>query len=151
MTDRPERLESKWADRDYPVLREIVRLMDDNVLGGVRSTQVEAALPLLSTEDIQRAAVNLSRGGLITIRGASGMKFIHVAEVGGRALKLTGLWPDEQEAGDQLLWVLEQKINDAQTPEERTRWAKIRDSFGSAGRDFAVDLAAAMAARSMGA
>jgi hypothetical protein len=146
-----EKLNPRYADRDFPVLREIVRLMDESIEGGVRSSQVEAALPALQAEDIQRAAANLARAGLIDIRGASGVPFLHATNVSERALRMTGLWPDEQAAGDALLWVLEQKVADSSTTEERTRWEKIRDSFGSAGRDFAVDLAAALAARTMSA
>jgi hypothetical protein len=70
--------------------------------------------------------------------------------VSERALRATGIWPDEQSAADNLLWVLERKVEEASTAEERGRWVRIRDSFGAAGRDFAVEIAAAMAARSIG-
>lgn len=145
-------LDDTWTSRDFPVLRELVRLMDEQPVGGVRCGQVESALPDLDPADIQRAAVNLGRASLIDLRGASGKRFLFCTDVSERALRLTGLWPDEQAAADHLLWVLEQKAtSETATPEERSRWAKIRDSVGHAGRDIAVELAAAVAARSVGA
>lgn len=78
------------------------------------------------------------------------MGWFMVDNISERALRAVGVWPNDQQAADQLLWFLERKVEDATNPEDRGRWQKIRDSFGSAGRDFAVEVAAAMAARSMG-
>lgn len=109
------------------------------------------ALPTLSEEDVQRAAANLVRADLISTIGSMQLKHIHVRDVSERALRITGLWPDEEQAADQLLWVLEQKITAAVTTDERNRWKKIREAVSIAGRDIAVELAAGMAARSIGA
>lgn len=145
-----ERLNDQWVTRDFPVLREVVRLMDEQPLGNVRLEQVQAALPQVTPDQLQQAAVNLQRAGLVNIAGASGIRCLRFTDVSERALRVAGIWPDEQQAADQLLWILEQKVDQSVTPEERSRWVKIRDSIGYAGRDFAVELAAAMATRQIG-
>lgn len=144
------RLDEQWTNRDLPVLREVVRRKDEDPTHPIRANEVAQALDM-SEDDIQRAAANLERGGYVEIQGAAGLVVHNFKDVSERALRATGVWPDDEAIADHLLWTLEQKIADATTPDERTKWQKIRDSITGAGRDFAVELAAAMAARSMGA
>ena len=145
-----ERLDDQWARRDFPVLREVVRLMDSDPLANVRVEQVEKAVPHLTADEVQIAAVNLSRAGHVTIAGASGIRCLRFTNVSEKALRQTGVWPDEEQAADHLLWFLEQKVATASSTEDRTRWQRIRDSLAGAGREFAVELAAAMATRTIG-
>lgn len=142
-----ERLPDRWATRDLPILRHIVDALDQGDDTVDQDTIADAVD--LTAEEVEAGVRNLERGGYVEVQWFGGGFFI--ADMTERALRATGLWPDEQAAADNLLWVLERKVADAATPEERSRWTKIRDSFGAAGREFAVELAAAMAARSMGA
>jgi hypothetical protein len=143
-----ERSRDRWYSRDLPVLQHIVDALDQG--SDLVDDEAMAEALGITHEDAVAAIENLERGGYVTdISWTFGPNF-SVTQVTERALRATGIWPNEETAGDQLLWILEQKVEAATTPEERTRWARIRDSVVGAGREFAIELGAAMAARTMG-
>jgi hypothetical protein len=147
MTTEP--LPDRWTGRDYPVLLAIVRSFDDGKGGEVSNDFLPAASGL-DHDQVVAAVGNLQRGGFVDASWGPGGRFV-VNDITERALRTAGAWPQVQQAADQLLWFLERKVEEAVTDDEQGRWQRIRDSFGSAGRDFAVEVAAAMATRSMGA
>jgi hypothetical protein len=141
-------LDDRWATRDYPVLEWIVAQFDSGD-PDVQNATVSAALDL-SDEDAAAAVRNLERGGYLTaINWFFGDSFA-VGDITERALRETGAWPSSETVADQLMWFLEQKVQQTQDPEARGRWTRIRDGFAGAGRDFAVEIAAAMATRTIG-
>jgi hypothetical protein len=141
-------LNDRWASRDYPVLEWIVQQFDASDRPGITSDSIASQLGI-SPDEAFAAAQNLYRGGyLVDVTMWAGGCMI--GDITERALRETGLWPNEEAIADSLLWFLEQKIEQATTADERGRWAKIRDGFAGAGRDVAVEFAAAMATRSLG-
>lgn len=143
------RLNDRWATRDYPVLEWIVAQFDTPA-PDVQDATVAAALDL-SDVDAAAAVRNLEIGGfLVGVTWTFGDGFA-VGGITERALRETGVWPSSETVADQLLWFLEQKVDQAPDAETRSRWARIRDGFAGAGRDFTVEVVAAMATRSMGA
>lgn len=142
-------IEDRWASRDFPVLEWIVAQFDSGD-PDVQDGTVSAALGL-TDEDAAAAVRNLQRGGYLAgVTWMFGDGFV-VGDITERAMRETGLWPNDEAAADQLLWFLEQKVEQAIDPETRGRWARIRDGFAGAGRDFTIEVAAAMATRTLGA
>lgn len=144
-------LDDRWADRDYPILEWIVdQLANQRDEAEVNNETLADAFDDLDERDRLAAVANLQRGGYITnVSHAFGNMF-DVGDITERALRETGIWPNEQAMADQLLWYVEQRVNAAVSADERTRWTRIRDALAGAGRDFTVELAAAMATRSLG-
>jgi hypothetical protein len=144
-----EPLSDTWKSREQPVLREVVEELDQYRSSRVSLDSVAEATGL-SIEEVHRAALNLERGGYVELEldFGSDPAFKNFTE---RALRATGMWPDDEKLADAFLWTLERKVDEANTPEERSRAAKVRDAIVSAGRDFTIELAAAMASRGMGA
>lgn len=139
----------RWTSRDLPVLRHVVAEIDAG-RAPVRSDATAKALGL-SEEDVMGAFQNLYRGGYVSGANNEATISFFAFDITERALRETGAWPNAEQIADQLLWFLERKIEDATDSETRGRWQRIRDSISGAGRDFTIELAAAMAAKSMGA
>lgn len=140
----------RWASRDLPVLRFIVSTFDTSPGEDVSGDLIASALET-NLDEAEAAVRNLQRGGYLgeVTWGMGG--WFSVEDITERALRETGAWPNPEQQADQLLWLLQQKIDQAPTPEDRSRWVRIRDSIGAAGRDLTVELAAAMTMRTMGA
>lgn len=148
-TTPPSRREQRWTDRDLPVLLAIVEAAetDDGDMPDDTTLPATTGLP---AADVFTAVRNLERGGYISgVTYAFGDGYT-VGDITERALRETGVWPNAETDADRLLWLLEQKVNDAASAEDRSKWVRIRDAVVSAGRDFTVEMAAAMATRSIG-
>lgn len=143
-------LNDRWTTRDYPVLEWIVGAFDNPDYTAVTDDAISDALNL-SQDDVYAAAKNLDRGGYLANVTWSFGKGFRIVDITERALRETGLWPNDEAVADQLMWFLERKVETASTADERSRWTKIRDGFVGGGRDVAVELVAAIAARSIGA
>lgn len=150
-----EKLTDRWHARDYPVLLEAARLLDSSrpadpdtiaETAGLARDEVDRALDAL----VEGAYLRRERSEMLDRAGNATHYFGTYLVLAERGRRTVGLWPDEQAIADRLLWILEQKVNEATSPEERSRWKAIRDSIGSAGRDIAVELAAALAVRTAG-
>ncbi|WP_460967359.1 hypothetical protein [Pedococcus soli] len=138
MTDK---LEDVWASRDFPVLREAVRMKDADPRIVITQAQLQEATGL-DEDMVSRSIVALSRAGLVELLGRmSG--YGHVSNVSPAAYQLVGLWPDASDATDRVLWEIERRIETA-TPEERTKLQKLRDGVVGVGRDLMTDVMASV-------
>lgn len=139
-----------WVTRDLPVLE----VLTDHFATRPGSPLDDSDLRAAAQIDLEEAwaAVHYleSSGYLRDVHWYGGMSGFTVVGVTERALREIGYWPSSESAADHLLWVLEQKVDGASTPEERTRWSRVRDSVGGAGKDLAVELMAAVLARHVG-
>lgn len=133
-------LPDTWYSRDLPVLRAVVQHFDQTVQPLPGSALVDPTG--LTEPDIAAAARNLNRGRYVEL--LPGMQGVHFKDITDRALTATGAWPSTHTMADRLLATLDQRIEQAATPEEATNWRKFRDFVGGVGRDFVIDLAAAM-------
>lgn len=138
----------RWRSRDLPVLRWIVEQFDDPSADFVDNHAIATALDI-SADEASAAVANLERGGFVRATWSFGAG-CNVDNITERALRESGTWPDEQSIADQLLWILEQKVEQATSSDERTKWSRVRDSIAGAGRDVAVELAAAILSKQMG-
>lgn len=143
------RLEDRWATRDYPMLEWIVEQFEAGN-SDIQNGFVPEALGITDAE-AANSIRNLDRGNYISdVTWMFGDGWL-VGNITERALREVGAWPSNESVADQLLWILEQKIDQAADPDTRSRWVKLRDGFSGAGRDLTIELAAALAAKSMGA
>jgi hypothetical protein len=87
------------------------------------------------------------------IVGVSVAEFMYPIRLTGvteRARRAVGQWPSAESMVDRMLTILNERAEDA-PPDERPRWRRLRDGFAGAGRDVAVEFAAALLARGAGA
>ena len=141
-------LDDVWQRRDFPVLREVARRLDVDPRSRVTSQEVIAATGL-SKEDINRAGKWLSQAGYVKADDRMGLiaGFIGVSP---EARRLVGLWPSPESAADRLIAALDTAVEQAHTPEEKSRRVKVRDGFVASGRDFAVSVAAGVLTGQLG-
>jgi hypothetical protein len=52
----------------------------------------------------------------------------------------TGQWPSPESITDRFLQTLDERIEASPDGTERSRWVKMRDAVGGAGRDLFVDV-----------
>jgi len=144
-----DRLPSNWP-RDMAVLREVVAALQEPTDPGATLYLDHTSFTdnVLTQGELEVALRNLERGGYLEVEWGYGS--FSITEITEKALRASGIWPDEEQVADQLLWVLEQKVQLASNSDERSRAVKVRDAFASVGRDFTVEVAAAMATRMAG-
>jgi hypothetical protein len=85
-----EPLPDTWNDRDLPVLRAIVRRLEEKPVGGFADIGDIAAELGLSWDDVRRAAANLDRAGLVTVGGFAELPIAYVADFSAKALEEVG-------------------------------------------------------------
>jgi hypothetical protein len=133
-----ELLPDTWSSRDLPVLVEVARHFDRST-DPLNAWQVAQATGL-TAEDVTKAGRALASDDLVEIEidmdGSADFRGIS-----GEARRLTGLWPSPEVAADRLLAALEQAIERAQTPEQRSHLQRALDGILRAGRDVAVGVA----------
>lgn len=138
-----------WFSRDLPVLRAIAeiseRLHGDPVDGdeivsatGLGQSQVAAAVRALEDSYLKGSTAWTSDwdAGTPIVRG-----------INSAARRELGMWPTPGAVADRVLDEVEHRIETAGTPEERSRWVKVRDAVGGASRDLLVDVMGAVITR----
>ena len=143
----------QWSEVE-PVLKATYRLLDDQDV--ITPEQVARSLDKPpDDEQVMRALAYLYAnnyiGGFTANQRAEPVR-IQASE---RGLQEASGWPRPGGAGAEqvelLLRLLDERINDSATPEEeRGKLRKMRDAFASLGRDFAVELLSAYAAKVSG-
>jgi hypothetical protein len=140
-TGRPltaDPLEDVWATRDFLVLREATRMIDNGDNPTLNALAEAAGLDLGTTARAIRA---LERRGLVTpderLSGVAG-----VEAVSGEAYLLTGLHPNGDDAVTQLISALRQAAEHEADPDERSRLRKLADNAGGVSRDVLANVLA---------
>lgn len=127
-----DKLSDVWSTRDFPVLREAVRLIDSGEDAHPRLEQLAEACGL-SEDDTERALQALTRRRLIDpAESASGP--YGVDDVSGEAYLITGLHPDGDDLVSQLIATLRQAADQTDDPEEKSRLRRMGDSASDVGR-----------------
>jgi DNA-binding transcriptional MocR family regulator len=126
-------LEDVWASRDFPVLREATRMIDD----GTEDPSVHALAEAtgLDLASVSRAIRALERRGLITadhrLAGVAGIQ-----TVSGEAYLLTGLHPDGDDITDRLVDALQQAAEQVD-PEEGGKLRRAAKALGDVTKSVA--------------
>lgn len=128
-----EKLEDVWASRDFPVLREITRLIDSGEEFPHKAQLAKATG--LSADEVRLAAWALRRRGLIDFNPYAGGDFSVITDLAGQAYLLTGLHPDGDDLVSQLVSALRQAAEQAVDPEEKGRLRTLADNAGAISRN----------------
>ncbi len=139
-----EPLANTWDSRDLPVLREAVRLADENEHRPPSADTIEANLEM-TPEDVQHALDALASAGLIDTVGSFDRIHMDVIRISGDARRLAGAWPTPEAGLDRMLAALEAIANDTSTDEDtRHRARRILDALSGAGRHLGIGVATAI-------
>lgn len=137
-----DKLGDVWADRDFPVLVEVTRLVDRggyviDVDSIVRGTGID-------TPDVVRAAHALARRGLVEVISAWGGDVVAFKNVSGQAYLMTGLHPDGDDAVSRLVAAIGQAAELVDDPDERSRLRRFGDAALGVSRTVLADVMAAV-------
>lgn len=126
-----EKLPDVWTTRDYPVLVEIVRRVDDNQHVSndnlIDATGFDAAT-------IARSVQALERRQLVRVTWFGRGEFM-IQEVAGSTYTLTGLHPSGDDAVSRLVEAIRQAADQVDDEDERSRLKKAADSLLGVSRD----------------
>jgi hypothetical protein len=130
--DRP--LPDAWFTRDLPVLRAIVRLVDEGQHGGSPYLlgQVVPASGLPKADVVNAARALVSAGYAEALTNHSG-DIVRFTTVSPEARRLTGLWPTPQGEWERLLEQLAARAENAPTEVERERWRAFETAARAVG------------------
>jgi hypothetical protein len=146
MTDK---LEDAWTTRDYPVLREVTRLIDSREDEGPGSQRIAEATGL-DDDQVQAAGLALERRGLVQLGGKvaeGGFSYFH--EISGAAYLITGLHPDGDDALSRLIDGLRQAAEQTVDEDEKGRLRRAADALGGITRDVGVGVLTAVITRGL--
>jgi DNA-binding transcriptional ArsR family regulator len=141
-----EMLDDTWHSRDFPVLREIAKQVEEYI-PGMAWPDIESVAEALDMDmtTVDKAAAALRRAGLIDgVMSSNRMGPITYTSVSPEARRLVGFWPSPETAADRLIAAIEAAIERTDDPVQKSRLRKIRDGFLGAGRDLTVSIGAAV-------
>lgn len=143
-----EPLPDTWYPRELPVLRTVIRLLDEpGALASASDVEEATGLP---ANEVQAALRALASDGLIsdTTADASG-EILWLAAASGDARRLSGQWPSPDTVADRLLATLEDLAEHGTDPVEKAKARRALDALGSFSRDLLVSVAGAAAGVAM--
>jgi hypothetical protein len=138
-----EKLPGEWARRDYPVLREVTRLID----GGASSAedwQVAESIDM-PIETVRLAAGALARRGYVRLDHYD--ESTTFRDIASAAYLITGLHPDTDDALSGLVELLRQAADASGDEEERSRLRRAADGLLGVSRDVMVGVLTAYATK----
>jgi hypothetical protein len=132
LSDRP--LADTWFTRDLPVLRAVVRLVDEGEHGGSPYLlgQVVPASGLPKADVVNAARALVSAGYTEALTNHAG-DIVRFTAVSAEARRLAGLWPTPQGEWARLLDQLAARSEKAPTEVERDRWRTLLDAARAVG------------------
>ena len=144
MTAAPQPLPDTWFTRDLPVLRAIVRLVDEPATGS--SPYLGAVVPAsgLPRPQVVSAAKALVDAGYVEALTNYAGEIVRFTVVSGEARRLAGLWPTPQGEWERLLEQLTARVAGALTDVERDRWRAFTDAAAAVGPDAGALLMSAL-------
>jgi hypothetical protein len=129
----PQPLADTWFSRDLPVLRAIVRLIDEPPHGSAPYLGAVAPASGLPKPQVVSAANALVTAGYVEALTNHAGDIVRFTAVSPEARRLTGLWPTPQGEWDRLLEQLEARATGAMTEVERARWRAFADAAAAVG------------------
>ncbi len=129
--DRP--LPDVWFTRDLPVLRAIVRLLDEPPHGS--APYLGAVVPArgLPKPQVVSAANALAAAGYVQTLTNHAGDIVRITAISAEARRLTGLWPTPQSEWERLTDQLAARAENAPTDVERDRWRAFADAAAAVG------------------
>lgn len=147
MTDK---LDDVWTTRDWPVLLEVARRIDQGEQ--FVSPQSVADATGLDLEQVGRASVALQRRGLVeTLSSWAEQTDADFSGISGEAYLMTGLHPSGDDALSSLVDALRQAADLEQDPDEKTRLRIAADGLLNVSRGIATSVVTAWITKQVGA
>jgi hypothetical protein len=140
----PQPLADTWFTRDLPVLRAIVRLIDEPPHGSAPYLGAVVPASGLAKPQVVSAANALVTAGLAEALTNHAGEIVRFTAVSAEARRLTGLWPTPQGEWERLLEQLEARATGAMSDVERTRWRAFADAAAAVGPDDGALLMSAL-------
>jgi AcrR family transcriptional regulator len=140
--ERP--LPDVWFTRDLPVLRAVVRLLDEPPHGS--APYLGAVVPasgLPKPQVVSAANALVAAGYLVALTNHAG-EIVRFTSASAEARRLSGLWPTPQGEWDRLLEQLAARATGALTEVERARWQALSDAAVALGPDDGALLMSAL-------
>ncbi len=145
MTDPDRPLPDVWFTRDLPVLRAIVRLVDEGDHGGspylLGQVVPASGLPKADVVNAARALVSAGYAEALTNHAGDIVRFTAVSP---EARRLAGLWPTPQGQWDRLVEQLVARAEHAATAVEQERWRTLLAAARAVGEHDGALLMAAL-------
>jgi hypothetical protein len=142
----------EW-ERMSPVLHAAYRLLSERPGANPDEEHVAALLPDMERADVTRALMLLRDTGYVGGYVASGPR-VDLISATEKGLRATMGWPGPDDVrgvgADVLLKALDERIAQAETPDERTRVKRIRDAVADTGQGVVTEVLAAWLARMTG-
>jgi hypothetical protein len=142
----------EW-ERTSPVLHAAYRLLSERPGANPDQEQVAALLPDMERADVTHALMLLRDMDYIGGHVASGPR-VDLISPTEKGLQKTMGWPGPDDAkgvgADVLLKALDERIAQAETPDERTRVQRIRDAVADTGQGVVTEVLGAWLARMTG-
>ena len=129
----PQPLADTWFTRDLPVLRAIVRLIDEPPHGSAPYLGAVVPASGLAKPQVVSAANALATAGYVEVLTNHAGEIVRFTAVSGEARRLSGLWPTPQGEWERLLEQLEARAAGAMTDVERARWRTLADAAAAVG------------------
>src|SRR3954451_5539203 len=131
----PQPFPDVWFTRDLPVLRAIVRLVDEPATGSAPYLGAVGTASGLPKPGVVSAAKALVDSGLVEALTNYAGDIVRFTAVSAEARRLAGLWPTPQGEWDRLLEQLEARAANALSDVERARWRAFADAATAVGPD----------------
>jgi hypothetical protein len=133
-----------WFTRDLPVLRAIVRLLDEPPHGSAPYLGAVVPASGLAKPEVVSAANALVSAGYLTALTNHAGEIGRFTGASAEARRLTGLWPTPQGEWERLLEQLAARSSGALTEVERARWQALADAATALGPDDGALLMSAL-------
>lgn len=139
----------RWTTRDLPVLTAVVEMNEEGDTAPLPGKVAERAG--VAPEDAKKALIRLARADPPYIKAAIswGDEAVRVTDIYERALRATEYWPTAESVANKMVTALYAASDRESDPDQKGRLRKTAEWFGGAGRDFAVEVGAAVVSRQM--
>ncbi|MGY1844937.1 hypothetical protein [Modestobacter sp. SYSU DS0875] len=131
--DPQQPLSDVWFTRDLPVLRAIVRLLDEPPHGSAPYLGAVVPASGLPKPQVVSAANALVAAGYVVALTNHAGDVVRFTSASAEARRLAGLWPTPQGEWERLLEQLEVRAANALSDVERDRWRAFADAAAAVG------------------
>lgn len=144
-------LPDRWHSRDFPVLLAAARYLDSDQLPPASAADL-ASETGLDAHDVIRACQALYPGFIAgrPIESMGGVDDFFVTALTERGRRAVGLWPDGEDAVQQLLDALRQAEELTDDPDDKSALRKAGGQLASVSRGVVAEVIAAVIARQSG-
>lgn len=138
-----------WEERDLPVLRAALAIIEESDHGLAREEEIQQQTGF-DQRTTQRALQALVDGFFFASVMETDWGIHGVGKPTAQARQAAGLWPTPESLADRLVAALAEAAEREPNEERRGLLRRTAEWLGSAGRDVAVDVTAAVISRQVG-